>query len=439
VTPANPQPLAPALIRRTLTYRWVCLGLLFLSGLLAFFTRLAPAVAIPDLQEAFVLNAAELGLLTSLYLWPFALMQPLAGVLTDVIGPRRTVTAFLVVAGVGQVLFACTPTFPVALLGRALTGLGASVLYVGAAKIMVQWFRSSEFGTLTGAWTSVANLGGLSAAAPLMALIILAGWRTSLGGVGLVMLALAFLVYLFVRNSPSERGLPSLADIDGLPQAQVTSQSIPLRECILVVVREPNTWLLGGYAFLLFGTMTMMQGLWAVPYLMDAYGQTQQAANALTLWAIGLIAGCTLWGYMADKIVGSCKGVVLAGAVVYALLWALLAICPVGLPVGMLWVAMFWGGFFASTWIPSYAQLKNSVPSQVVATAMGILNLFFWLGGAVYQQVSGLILAGFPKLDGHTPIAAYQAVFWLCLGSVGLSITLVALSKEHRPAQSTTA
>ena len=183
--------------------------------------------------------------------------------------------------------------------------------------------------------------------------------------------------------------------------------------------------------------MTMMQGLWAVPYLMDAYGQTQQqAANALTLWAIGLIVGCTLWGYMADKIVGSRKRVVLAGAVVYALLWALLAIRPVGLPVGMLWVAMFWGGFFASTWIPSYAQLKDSVPSQVVATAMGILNLFFWLGGAVYQQVSGLILAEFPKLDGHTPVAAYQAVFWLCLGSVGLSIILVALSKEHRPAPS---
>ena len=375
--PANPPPLAPALIRQTLTYRWVCLGLLFLSGLLAFFTRLAPAVAIPDLQEAFVLNAAELGLLTSLYLWPFALMQPLAGVLTDAIGARRTVTAFLVVAGVGQVLFASAPTLPVAFIGRALSGLGASVLYVGAAKIMAQWFRSSEFGTLTGAWTSVANLGGLTAAAPLMALITLAGWRFSLGSVGLVMLATAFLVYIFVRNSPSERGLPSLADIDGLSQSQVTSRSMPLREGVLVVVCEPNTWLLGGYAFLLFGTMTMMQGLWAVPYLMDAYGQThQQAANALTLWAIGLIIGCTLWGYMADKIVGSRKCVVLAGALVYALLWALLAIYPVGLPVGVLWVAMFWGGFFASTWIPSYAQLRDSVPSRLSPLPWGSSTSF---------------------------------------------------------------
>jgi sugar phosphate permease len=160
VTPADPQFLAPALTRRTRTYRWVCLGLLFASGLLAFFARLAPAVAIPDLRAAFVLNAAELGLLASLYLWPFALMQPVAGVLTDTFGPRRTVAAFLVVAGAGQVLFASAPNFVVALIGRALTGLGTSILYVGAAKIMAQWFSSREFGTLTGAWTSVANLGG---------------------------------------------------------------------------------------------------------------------------------------------------------------------------------------------------------------------------------------------------------------------------------------
>jgi len=362
-----------------------------------------------------------------------------AGVLTDAFGSRRTVVVFLSVAGAGQVLFAYAPTFPLALVGRALAGLGASILYIGAAKIMTQWFRSREFGTLTGAWTSVANLGGLTAAAPLMVLITVAGWRHSLGGVGVLMLATALLVYVFVRDNPSERGLPTLADIDDLPQPMGVRRPMPLGEGVVTVLREPNTWLLGSYAFLLFGTMTMMQGLWAVPYLMDAYGQTQQqAANALTLWAVGLIVGCTLWGYVADKIVGSRKRVVFVGAVVYALLWVLLAIRPVGLPVSGLWVAMFWGGFFASTWIPWYAQLKDSLPPPVVGTAMGILNLFFWLGGAVYQQVSGLILAEFPKLNGHTPVAAYQAVFWLGLSSVGLSIILVALSKERRPAQPTT-
>jgi hypothetical protein len=69
---------------------------------------------------------------------------------------------------------------------------------------------------------------------------------------------------------------------------------------------------------------------------------------------------------------------------------------------------------------------------------MGILNLFVWLGGAVYQQVSGLILAEFPKLDGHTPVSGYQALFWSCLASVGLSVVLVALSKDGRSVPSAT-
>jgi hypothetical protein len=193
---------------------------------------------------------------------------------------------------------------------------------------------------------------------------------------------------------------------------------------VLIVLQTPNTWLLGGYAVLLFGTMTMMQGLWAVPYLMDTYGHTQQqAANMLTLWAVGLIVGCRLWGYVA---------VVLVGALVYAVLWAVLAIWPAGLPEHVRWLAMFWGGFFASTWIPSYAQLKESVPPGVVATAMGMLNLFFWAGGAVYQQISGLILARFPLVDGHLPVAAYQTLFWFSLASVGLSVVLVAFSEEGR-------
>jgi MFS family permease len=137
-------------------------------------------------------------------------------------------------------------------------------------------------------------------------------------------------------------------------------------------------------------------------------------------------------------VVKTRKGVVLIGAVIYALLWMLLAIKPAGLPGGVVLVAMFWGGFFASTWIPAYAQLKEAAPPQVVATAMGVLNLFVWLGGAFYQQVSGLLVEAFPQQAGHVPLAGYRILFWGCLASVGVSVILAALSHEHRPVQSTT-
>lgn len=409
--------------------------MLFLGAFLSFGIRLAPAVALPNLQATFGLTAAELSLLAALYLWPFAFMQPVAGLLTDTLGPRRSVTIFLMITGLGQLLLALAPNFAVALMGRACTGIGASILYVAAAKIMAQWFRRREFGTLTGAWTSVANVGGLAAAAPLAALLPLIGWRASFGAIGFAVLATALLVFLVVRDSPADLGWPALIDPDAPVQSAPASRPLSFWQGLHIVLREPNTWLLGGYAFLLFGTMTMMQGLWAVPYLMDVHGYTQQkAANTLTLWAVGLIVGCTVWGYVADRVVKTRKGVVCVGALVYALLWMLLAIKPAGLPRGVLLIAMFWGGFFASTWIPAYAQLKEAVPPQVVATAMGMLNLCFWLGGAFYQQISGLVLETFPKQAGHIPVVGYQTVFWVCLGSVGLSVVLAVCSKEQRPA-----
>jgi sugar phosphate permease len=414
-------------------YRWVCLGVLFLTGFMAFAIRLAPAVALPDLQGTFELTASELALLTSFYLWPFAFMQPVAGVLTDRLGPRRSVTIFLIIAGLGQVLLATAPGFGLALLGRASTGIGTSILYVAAAKIMAQWFARREFGTLTGAWTSFANLGGIVAAAPLAALVALIGWRASFAAMGVTVLGAAVLVVIVVRDSPADLGWRSPIDTDEPGPPAPAGPPLPFWESLRIVLRVPNTWLLGGYAFFLFGTMIMMQGLWAVPYLMDVSGFTQQqAANMLTLWAIGLIVGCTLWGYVAERVVKTRKRVICTGAVIYALLWLLLAVQPERLPGAVLHVAMFWGGFFASTWIPAYALLREAVPSRVTATAMGVLNLFFWLGGAFYQQASGFLLETFRESTDRIPATGYRTLFWACFASVAVSIVLAACSTERR-------
>jgi Na+/proline symporter len=67
---------------------------------------------------------------------------------------------------------------------------------------------------------------------------------------------------------------------------------------------------------------------------------------------------------------------------------------------------------------------------------MGTLNLFFWLGGAFYQHVSGLLLDAFSKESGRVLPAGYRTLFWACLASVVLSVILAALSTERRPGAS---
>jgi hypothetical protein len=126
---------------------------------------------------------------------------------------------------------------------------------------------------------------------------------------------------------------------------------------------------------------------------------------------------------------------VLWGAVTYGLLWAVLAVQPDGLDSALLWVAMFWGGFFAATWIPCYALLKESVSPRMIGTAMGVLNLFFWLGGAVYQQLSGLVLQAFTDASGETPLIAYRVVIWIALASVAASVAMIGTSRTQQRTQ----
>src|SRR3712207_9542636 len=50
------------------------------------------------------------------------------------------------------------------------------------------------------------------------------------------------------------------------------------------VLRNRNTWLLGAYAAVTLGITAVVQGLWMVPFLQDAFGMSKQrAANLLTL------------------------------------------------------------------------------------------------------------------------------------------------------------
>lgn len=420
--------------RRTLAYRWVCLGLLFAGILLAFLVRLAPAVALPELQVEYALSIAEAGLMTSVFMWPFALMQPVAGAVADRLGPRATVTVFLAIAAAGQLLFALAPDSSSALIGRSLTGVGFATLFVAGAMIMSQWFRPRAFSFLTGIWTSVGNLGSVAAATPLALLIAFAGWRFSFALIGLAVALLTLLTWAFLRNRPADLGLPSIAEVDGTPPPAPGGRPMPLLAGVRRLFRTRTTWLLCGYGFTLFGTMTMMQGFFAVPYLMGVHGFTKsQVADCLTLWAVGLIAGCALWGYVASHLARSLKTVALRGAVTYGLLWLLLAVWPDGLPAWLVWGAMLWGGFFVATWIPCYAMLRDAVPAELTGVAMGVLNMSLWLGGAFYQQLSAFILEAFAGVSGVPPLLAYQVVIWLSLASVGLSVALIAAVGEAAP------
>ena len=152
---------------RFLLSRWSIYAILVAIYMLAFFHRMAPAVISSDLMKAFNTSGAALGSLAAMYFYIYTAMQIPAGVLADTLGARATVTAGTIVAGCGSIVFGIAGTFATASVGRALVGLGVSVVFVGLFKSNSVWFSERHFGIISGLTVLLGNVGAMASAGPL--------------------------------------------------------------------------------------------------------------------------------------------------------------------------------------------------------------------------------------------------------------------------------
>ena len=66
----------------------------------------------------------------------------------------------------------------------------------------------------------------------------------------------------------------------------------------------------------------------------------------------------------------------------------------------------------------------------MVGTAIGVFNLFYFVGGAFYQQYMGRLLDGFGKVAGKFPLEAYASTFWLCFGGMVIGTACLFFTVE---------
>ena len=420
--------------KKVLSYRWVCLVTLWLVYFFVYFDRVAPAVVAPELMKAFNISAASMGLLSAAYFYPYAAMQIPSGILADFLGPRLSVTIFFIIAGIGTAMFGMAQTYEWAIVGRVLMGVGVAVVYIPIMKIQAQWFRPYEFATLTGILLTVGNVGALGAAAPLAVFVAATGWREAFYYLGGACVVLAVVTYIFVRNKPQDMGLPSLNEVDGVKVSaaeQAADDAIGFKEALKMSVTNWNFRWLAVYAFVVYGPMMGFQGLWAVPYMMDILGFTKQvAANVVSWWAIGMIVGCPLAGIISDRIMQSRKKVVIGGAIVYTLGWLYISMNPSGWSVTTMSAFCFFMGAFGGVYITNYPHISERLPRKVVGTAIGVFNLFYFIGGAFYQQYMGRILDGYGKVGGKFPADGYAGTFWLCFWGMVIGTAVLFFTVE---------
>lgn len=357
---------------------------------LSYLLRNANAVISPELRGDLGLTAADLGLLTSVYLLSFGAVQLPLGILLDRYGPRRVEAALLLICTIGCLLFALGAGMPQLTVARALIGLGVSACLMASFKSFSIWFPIERQASLNAAIMAAGGLGALAASSPLGALLPLLGWR----GIFFALAVITMLVAVLIFTSPEK---------PGSTQRETLAQQLA---GLGTIFRSRAFWRYAPQTTMIVGGFMALQGLWALPFMMAVNGMTREvAAFHLLLMACAMLAGFLLIAFFVRRLAhaGVPPARLLAVGMGCGMVATLLIVLQIG-PSWLLWPAL---GMMFSVSNLAYALLSAEFPVALAGRVNTALNFGAFVGAFAVQWLFGVAVDGL-QAAAHSPEMAYR-------------------------------
>ena len=407
-------------------YGWFVLALCFLTTLTSAGVRSSPSVLIHPLEAEFGWSRMLIASAVSMNLLLFGIAAPISGWLLDRYGPRKVMlgSLTLLIVGVSGTM-AMNQFWQFFLVWGVIVGLGAGgVGSVLTATIGNRWFVARR-GLALGILGSASSTGQIIFLPLFMAMITYAGWR--MGSMALIVVALILLplIYVFMRDDPSEVGLEpygagqsgvaSSGGVASLRGMRSGSATITARE----VVTHPTFWLLVGSFFVCGGTANGLIGTHLIPHEIDL-GIPQIAAASILGVMGGLnMVGTIFSGWMIDRVRPQ-RWL----ALVYVLRGVSLLMLPFvqNLP-GFFAFAVIYGLDWFATVPPSMAITADTFGKNNVGKVYGWIFMSHQIGAALMASAAGAL---------RTWMGDYQFAF-LSGGFIAMIAAGLALQIKLKP------
>jgi sugar phosphate permease len=379
--------------------RWRIGGLIGVGVLINYFDRISLSVAGPQLQEAFHLTPADLGLLFSAFFWSYALLQIPAGIVLDRLGVTRIGRLGALLWGIASTITALATGFGGIFAARMLLGVAEAPSFPANSKATGYWFPRHERATSTALFDAAAKFSNVIGV-PLVALAVVhLGWRWGFGLVAAMSFAY-FVAFWAIYRDPSRHPRLSEAERDYIQANGATPEgtmSANPAGMLGYLLGNRKVWGLSigfaayGYCFYLFLT-------WLPGYLVSTMHMSilKSATFAAIPWMCATIADLVVGGWLIDHLIARGrdetrvrKTVLLCGMTAgLAVFGATTTTDPT---VAITWISIALSGLAAA------APVGWSLPSLIapkggVGTVGGIMNFANNMMGAVAPIVTGYIV-----------------------------------------------
>lgn len=342
------------------------------------FLRAAPSALSPILIEELDLSYGFAGLLLSSYFFLYALMQLPSGILSDALGPRRTIMGFTVFTVVGALLFYVSHRFELLMVAQLLIGLGSSVFYINAVKVVSSWFPAERRASAIGVLSAASGLGSFAAYMGFpLASVYFGGWRALYVYCIVLMIANFFVNVFIIKDRPNGEGSTRAEG-----SAVLGSLGTALRNRRLYPFIAGYILLCANWAFF----------TWLPQFLTDAKGLSYIDVGLVSsAGTIMGIPGCIAMGVISDRLRKRKLPLVAFSAVTNVFLVAVL-LSPAGTPMTVFAALMAAMGFSMSLWVLFFSMIPETLPPEIAGIGLGLVNGAGSLGFSVVTSIYGALV-----------------------------------------------
>ncbi|MFI7005846.1 nitrate/nitrite transporter [Streptomyces sp. NPDC050145] len=377
-----------------------CIGVSVYFVAVIFRTSLG--VAGLDAVQRFDINASALSTFSILQLLVYAGMQIPVGLMVDRLGTKRVLTIGVVLFTIGQLGFAFSSSYGMALVSRALLGCGDAMTFISVLRLGTRWFPARR-GPL------VAQLAGLvGMAGNLVSTLVIArllhgiGWEAAFAGSAVAGVVVLVLMLLFLKDHPEGYAAPAL------PASHKGAAYV--RAQISAAWREPGTRLgLWVHFTTQFPAMVFLL-LWGLPFLVEAQGLSRgTAGELLTLVVLSNMTVGLVYGQVVARHHTARLPLALGTVATTAVLWAMPIVWPGQAPMWLLVMMCVVLGACGPASMIGFDFARPANPPERQGTASGIVNM----GGFVASMTTLLAVGILLDATGDDYRIAFSAVFVL--------------------------
>jgi sugar phosphate permease len=205
-------------------------------------------------------------------------------------------------------------------------------------------------------------------------------WRSLMICIGLAGLFLAIFAWVLIRDHNPDH-----------PTVSMKKEDVPgFMRCLKEVIKQPQSWIVGIYAFFVTAPTDAFGGTWAVKFLVEVHGISRDIASIpVTMIFVGMAIGSPLIGWLSG-VFDNRKMPMMVSGVIACIALTLIVYLPhlTGFSASILF--FIFGS--AGTYVLAFVMTRRFTPSMYVATAVGFVNMISMFGSAILTYMIGWLL-----------------------------------------------